>query len=136
MRLAPLFKLWVVEWESEDGFAELHHDVGPVDFIYVWLIEAKKAINLRQRTQKVSATVSSALFKAGWDLSKLIIIRFSFFIAALKGFTCDGVGEGMAGAIVIPIQQLPSSMPKQLMAPHVQLVAVFLILFQQLCLPI
>lgn len=136
MGLSPFLVLPVEQLQPKDTFTELAHHVDPqqcFDLLGIFGVEAKERVDLRECAEVEATGVCAAFFIGSGDWAEFAIPILSCFVAVLKVFAGDRVGE-LVGHLAIgtAVNQLTNSMPKQLMASHVHLIASSYVLSKHL----
>jgi hypothetical protein len=65
MGLAPFLGLCIEKLKTEYALSELIHHVDPEHGVNFMSLKSKKAVNFRKLAQKVSTSISAALFETG-----------------------------------------------------------------------
>ena len=132
--LAPLVGLDVENLKAEYTLPKLIHHRSPEHDVDLFSFPTEERVNVWKLAEVITAGISAALFKTGRNSAKLSVPGLASLVAALKSLTINGVHEGMCGSIRITIEELTSSMAKQLVAGNVHLICFVRVLVEESCL--
>ena len=132
--LAPLVGLDVENLKAEYTLPKLIHHRSPEHDVDLFSFPTEERVNVWKLAEVITAGISAALFKTGRNSAKLSVPGLASLVAALKSLTINGVHEGMCGSIRITIEELTSSMAKQLVASNVHLICFVRVLVEESCL--